>query len=558
MKCNIIQVPRTDLQEYVAISYAWGDKEDKEQILLNGVKHPIPSSLFGALMALREKREKVFVWADALCINQQNMVEKSNQIKLMASIYAKAKFVAIWLGPEADRSPSAVTFLQELSDRSRSGVWPKSWAVSKENDENIAAVARLFSRSYWQRLWVVQEIFNATGGITVYCGSAKIAWRTLNEASDFLYRCESEISAHFSKSKTRHHVQALFKEGPRSIPDRQEVDGQGEEVLLKVLRRCRRKFSEKPQDKVFGLLGVLPEPMQDDFRVDYNDSVKEVFTNVVDLLVSTTDSLDVICESIQFPKHPNPANLPSWVPDWSHNPDTKSLSSSCRFSASGNTKARWEFHKRRNELEISAIYLDTIRDYGISVNTQCTLADWLMAFLHWRALLIERFGGINQSAESRDRHREFFRTLNLAQTKPKASIDEWIEDCYHVFSSLLRDRLPSLKIDSELRWFATADTSIPREERRQFLLENFGEHMMGRAFCITDGNRIGMGSGAMLAGDIIVVPFGCRTPVILRADPFSPWKHRLIGDIYIDRYMYGQAIRLCESEPRRSKKYVLI
>jgi hypothetical protein len=502
------------------------------------------------LSALRDAKKEVYVWADALCINQQNMVEKSNQIKLMTSIYAEAKFVAVWLGPEEDNSRSALTFLDDLRNRTISGKRSRSWIMSRDNEKKLAAVARLFSRSYWKRLWVVQEVFNAAD-IFVYCESIKIPWSELNEASSALYGYQSDLSDQFAKNSSRHRVQSLFNEGPRSFQDRKEFQGR-DQVLLDVLRRCRRKISEKPQDKVFGLLGVLPETTRKDFRVDYNLSVKEVFTDVVDSLVHTTASLDVICESIHFPEPSNP-----WVPDWSHNPNLKSLSLN-GFSASGDTTAEFKFRNRRNELEITAVYLDTVRDYGVSVGTQCTLADYLMAFLHWRALLVDTFGRIKDSAESRRKHEDFCRTLNLDQDPSERPSDEWMQTCYHVFSSLIQDRLPSLELDSELRSFAKAHTDVHREGHRQFLQDKFGEYMMGRAFCITNRNRMGMGSGAMLRGDIIVVPFGCRTPVILRADPFSPSKYRLVGDVYLDQWMRGRALERCRLEPDRRREYVLV
>ncbi|KAK2763155.1 hypothetical protein FQN54_009791 [Arachnomyces sp. PD_36] len=38
------------------------------------------------------------IWVDALCINQDNLKEKSHQIQLMSEIYAKASGVFAWLG----------------------------------------------------------------------------------------------------------------------------------------------------------------------------------------------------------------------------------------------------------------------------------------------------------------------------------------------------------------------------------------------------------------------------------------------------------------------------
>jgi hypothetical protein len=89
----------------------------------------------------------------------------------------------------------------------------------------------------------------------------------------------------------------------------------GDLSLLEVMCACRKKLSENPRDKVFGILGMLPLQTQREFPVDYKQSVKTVYIDVVDYLISTTDLLDVIRESIHFPVHVNSMSLPSWCPD---------------------------------------------------------------------------------------------------------------------------------------------------------------------------------------------------------------------------------------------------
>lgn len=153
------------------------------------------------------------------------------------------------------------------------------------------------------------------------------------------------------------------------------------------------KLASDPRDKLFGILGVLPDGVRKDFRADYSLSVKDVYTEIVDFLFKTTGRLDVICDSIYFPVHISSNNLPSFVPDWSHISQVTPLGHKYNFSAAGNTKADGRFlDERLNKLEISAVYLDTIRIHGIAVGTLCTLADYLMAFLHWRAQLLESIG----------------------------------------------------------------------------------------------------------------------------------------------------------------------
>jgi len=40
-----------------------------------------------------------YLWIDALCIDQENVTERSHQVNLMGTIYKSAKRVLVWLGP---------------------------------------------------------------------------------------------------------------------------------------------------------------------------------------------------------------------------------------------------------------------------------------------------------------------------------------------------------------------------------------------------------------------------------------------------------------------------
>ena len=63
---------------------------------------------------------------------------------------------------------------------------------------------------------------------------------------------------------------------------------------------------------------------------------------------------------------------------------------------------------------------------------------------------------------------------------------------------------------------------------------------------------MGMGTGFMSRGDIVAVPFGCSTPIILRAAGQSN-EYRYVGDVYIHGHMHGEA--LASGKPIR--KYTL-
>jgi hypothetical protein len=151
-------------------------------------------------------------------------------------------------------------------------------------------------------LEVVQEVLLGKKKM-VYCGHSVLPWEVYQTAADAFWGKDSDP-----------HI----RQGPASFPVMSELVQLGENSLLEIMRACRKKLSENPRDKVFGVLGLVPEVTEHQFPVDYSQSVKTVYADVVDYLISTTDQIDVIRESIHFPVHVNTAGLPSWCPDCKH------------------------------------------------------------------------------------------------------------------------------------------------------------------------------------------------------------------------------------------------
>lgn len=536
------------------------------------VEVPISKSLYSALEALRRKGEDVLVWADALSIDQQNPDEKSQQLSLMSDIYKKAQYVAVWLGPKGDDSDRATALLEDVATAAQTGagrIQVKSIFSSRAQDKSLPALAALFEREYWNRLWIVQEIFNAAS-IYVYCGSSRpLPWTVYQTASRAFQQYKRDLEELLPRThnivsrKQYSYPQILAYSGPGSLPELDSLVTLGDEALLEVLRACRRKLSSDPKDKVFGILGVLGKEVRDEFAVDYGKSVKEVFTDVVDFLLTTTDHLDVICEAIHFPVYTSSANLPTWVPDWSYVPATSaiSLSPGTKFAASRNEKANFELLRgRRNQLEISAVPLGSISWHGITVGTLCTLGDYLMAFLNWRALLIRDM----VPKASKDRlsfsvQEEFCETICFRQIPLRwkdRGPRRWMEACFHVFACLIKERLPCLAIDDQLAYYADVDVGLRPEANRGFLQDHFGSRMMGRCFCVTNEGRMGLGTGFMAPNDEVVVPLGCSTPVLLRPEG-NRGEYRFVGDIYVNGYMHGKAMKDLDSKQRRLKRYII-
>ncbi|KAF5645376.1 heterokaryon incompatibility protein het-6 [Fusarium sp. NRRL 25303] len=474
IKCEIIHVSLEQPPPYKAISYTWGDTGDTRKIEIEGCLIPIAVSLHGHLQALRKKQSSVLVWADALCINQKDRDERSQQVQLMPFIYSNADSVAIWLGPEENDSARAASFLDAIATTGEpfgSSNISKLLAAGAENGDLLAVVS-LFGREYWRRLWVVQEVFNAKR-IMVHCGSTRLEWKKYQSASvlfsqrrgELIFNNKDQLKRRLATSPDQFsYVQTLIYQGPASLPDLKFHMSDGEEALLQVLRTCRRKLASDPRDKLYGILGVLPASIRDEFRADYNLSVKDVYTEIVDFLLKTTEKLDIICEAIHFPVHTSTANLPTFVPDWSHIPQTSAMGFKYNFSASGSSKAVCRFRDERlNKLEISGLEIDVVQSKGVVVGTLCNLGDYLMAFLHWRALLLQAVEGRNEQ-ELQMAEECFAATICLGQIPSEYDRGRWQAEIYHVFANLFRDRLPYIRLDDRLAYYLETPSGIGLED----------------------------------------------------------------------------------------------
>lgn len=116
--CNIIHVEFHDGNtQYEALSYAWGEHKDRRTISVDGERVSVTRNLAMALQYPRDPIVDTIIWIDALCINQEDKVEKSIQVALMRDIYRHAEHVKIWLGPAANNNDTIMRVFNEEGPR---------------------------------------------------------------------------------------------------------------------------------------------------------------------------------------------------------------------------------------------------------------------------------------------------------------------------------------------------------------------------------------------------------------------------------------------------------
>lgn len=143
--------------DYEAISYCWGNPKNTQAVYCDGHPFQVTVSLYSALKQLRLVDQHRTLWADAICIDQKNLDEKSTQIQLMGEIYAKPSRILIWLGDDTtglegveqsiaqamEILPPLAFDADEICDRSQK--------IFKE-----ASVGSLFYSLHDERLWLTR------------------------------------------------------------------------------------------------------------------------------------------------------------------------------------------------------------------------------------------------------------------------------------------------------------------------------------------------------------------------------------------------------------------
>lgn len=146
--------------DYGALSYTWGDVTPIRDILINGHKVSVRSNLEAALRALRNRssiQAGLLIWIDALCINQEDINERNQEVKRMRTIYKTAREVIVWLGAEGDQSSKVMRLIRSLS-RAVKEETPSTLQVLMKIMPEVfesgawQALGQLMYRSYWERV----------------------------------------------------------------------------------------------------------------------------------------------------------------------------------------------------------------------------------------------------------------------------------------------------------------------------------------------------------------------------------------------------------------------
>jgi hypothetical protein len=174
--CRLFYQLLDDNHRFEALSYTWGDPNSKLPLSLNGREIKVTKNLDKALCYLRYADDQRILWIDALCINQEYIPERNQQVAAMHKIYQRAAKVIVWLGPASKNGNFAFDLLAEASSKK---IEIDDWLIRnlkmRSRSKFWEAYCDIADCDYWGRVWIIQEIFFASSAI-VRCGFCCMRW----------------------------------------------------------------------------------------------------------------------------------------------------------------------------------------------------------------------------------------------------------------------------------------------------------------------------------------------------------------------------------------------
>ncbi|KAL1653251.1 cell separation during budding [Didymella pomorum] len=280
------------------------------------------------------------VWADALCINQDDLSERAHQVTLMGRIYSQAERVVVWLGSDDENiAHTAAVALKRIFDacvalelfwkelprdlESRRPFFQERFTETeseyliqtaifhtsesiyegtsvgwhfyrsvpppKELDEAAwISLKALYDRKWFQRTWCVQEV-RLSKNVICYWAKQELLWSHIGTVAAWLQDIHS-----------RHDY------APDTFPV--GIDYESAEKILQAT---------DPRDKVYGVLNLVEKgPLRDSIVVDYEKSVDKVYADTALQIICASSNLDILAAVDHDVDFTGENARYSWAPRW--------------------------------------------------------------------------------------------------------------------------------------------------------------------------------------------------------------------------------------------------
>ena len=579
---TLMQSPKVDIHHFV-LTVVRGDPTQTTPIQLDGVQVQVTVNLEQFLRQLLSTRlsNEELLYVDALCIHQNNAVEKASQVGMMGSIYANAKMVYAWLGAASSTSAAAFDSIELLADMVARSEEEGRGSLTKWVDENTSLwlendpwgpLSELLNRAWWRRAWIVQEMVLAKSN-QIMCGSRTLSFEPLHRAASVPNAYFGALTAAVTRGRNNElnpAEQASAKERLMKLLDGvanvRRIAVQAAAYLEKdedmhlygLIERQRMCDATDPRDRVFAYLGVIvgEDPLAQSVQVDYTVSAPELYCSIAKRRLQQTQSLDMLsgCSMLGLP-----VEYSSWAPlykkSWMFSGTLQSaqVEGKINFAAATQRPASFTFAGSDAVMLVDGILIDTIAHVGLESWTypgqrlpngdDYNCVNVQRAWRHmagisddmWKnrlstetypssALQQHASTGAKQHSSSQAGH---------SMSKKEAWVRTWLSNPSAPVYSDYWPKKNGTGADFSNRWDEFDQKQQAAVHARGALASE------GRAFYTTEKGFFGLGPPKCESGDVVVALLGAQTPFILRRFN-NYWK--IVRETYLQGWMEGESI----------------
>jgi hypothetical protein len=499
--------------EYYAISYVWGTDIRDREILCDGYAVKITPNLSEVLRHVRLPDRPLALWADSICINQEDKIEKGHQVALMGKVYRSAKVVLLYIGSDNDgHGPAICSLLDEVDEMIQSTcrkidmTWDSFPYPDKDDvlldDPRWDSLYQLLSQDWFRRGWVVQEAALAAQGEVLW-GQSSFDWQKLMRTYSWLstrgvriyhtkrFR-EVAITMHSAVYQEAHkNFERVFSSESAWLPS----------SILHMLNSAKKLDLKDPRDRIYAFMDL---PQHDTHRItirpDYFAPYLQQYRQFAVTYIQTTRStelLDYVChdESTSF-------DCPSWVPRW--DVLTSSLSQEF-FSSPLQPRTPSTFEPVVTEdcvLKVRGVIIDTVQYVSEIFNWESTTVDMIRRI--WDCIntapVKSPYNVIDSGSSLVD---AFFHAL--AAGTCTGEMFEWLQ------------ARNSFALEAQIKQAHIDSYSVSEDYDDANIFINYLKYFtQNRRFILTDRGYMGLAPILVQEGDACSIIFGSKMPCILR------------------------------------------
>ncbi|KAI0858826.1 hypothetical protein F4860DRAFT_286929 [Xylaria cubensis] len=195
-------------------------------------------------------------------------MERNEQVQHMDRIYSSAQHVCVWLGKENNTDKLAIELLYQFPvlHRTQHGeIFDVKSTRAAIQDPTILhkwdALCKFFTRPWWSRVWVLQEVLLAKK-VTLYCGKLAVDWEPVSRLCTIVILNALKLAYIMNHSGTNKIIQRAYAslqaagsmERIRWLGDLDDIS-----KFLMLLEHGGSMNATDPRDHVFGIMGLLQE-----------------------------------------------------------------------------------------------------------------------------------------------------------------------------------------------------------------------------------------------------------------------------------------------------------